>query len=268
MSRLFEISVPAERVRLGPDGRGEMVFSVANRSTAVQRVNAGFAPSGATRGEWLSLRGEAQRELSAGATDQFLVQAQFPPGTAAGAYPFRLRVASANDRTSEEYDESPLVHFEMPAVAAAKKKPWWLAAAAAAVLAVVVVAGLLATRERDVPTPEDAEVTNTGTVETPPPAQAEVPPLVGKQVVDAMLQLQTRGLVPKLLTFTSRESTPNVVLQQDPESGAKIQPGSQVTLVVAQKPVFVPVALPTNVNLTPAMRRAITDYNLRVSPQP
>src|SRR6185369_3771203 len=148
MARTFEITVPAERVRLGADGRGQMVFSVTNRSNVVQRVSAGFAPSGATRKEWLSLSGEPQRELSAGATDQLIVDAQFPPGTAAGAYPFRLRISSANDRTSEDYDESPLVHFEMPAVATGGTRRWWIPVAAAVLIAVIAVAVILATRNR------------------------------------------------------------------------------------------------------------------------
>lgn len=256
MSRVFEISVPAERVRLGADGRGEMVFSVTNRSTVVQRVSADFAPSGATRREWLSLGGEPQRELSAGGTDQFIVNAQVPPGTAPGPYPFRLRVASANNRTSEDYEESPLVQFEMPAGAAAKKKPWWIPVAAAAVLLVVVIGVVLAMRREPGEAPPPPE---------PPPAtQAEVPALVGRSVVDAMLLLQKNGLAPKLLTFISRQNTPNVVLQQDPPAGSKVAPGSQVTLVIAQPPVFIGIPLPpVNVPLSPANRRQLIEFNQR-----
>lgn len=339
MSRLFEITVPTERVRLSADGRGQMVFSVTNRGSVLQRVSSSFAPSGTTRGEWLSLSGEPQRDLSGGATDQFIVNAQFPPGTPGGAYPFRLRVASANNRTSEDYDESPLVNFEMPA-GAGKKKPWWIAIAAAVLLVVIAVAFLLFKRDDGPRVPDvtkkeaveairavqsaklgaqlefaaDNSVANghvirskpaagesieehgvvlltiaraasgsftlpagdvaqlsDGTAqqltqfltveEPPPPKQVEVPGVVGKSAVDAMLALQNSKLTAKLLTFVSFQVAPNVVLQQDLAAGSKVAPGSQVTLVIAQQPSFVAIRVRPEVELNPVMRKALVEFN-------
>lgn len=213
MSRTFEITAPAERVRLGQDGRGQMVFSVTNRSNVVERVTTSFAPSGATRAEWLSLSGEPQRELSAGATDQLIVEAQFPPATPAGAYPFRLRISSANNRTSEEYDESPLVTFEMPAVAMPKKRPWWIFAAAAAVLLVVIVAVILLTKSRG----------------------PEVPDVVKKEAVEAIRAVQSAKLATQLAFAVDPSVEKGHVIRTDPKAGTRVDEGSSVLLTIARE---------------------------------
>jgi hypothetical protein len=239
MSRIVDISVPAERVSLGNDGRGQMVFSVTNRTTAVQRVSADFAPSGATRKEWLSLTGEPQRELSAGGTDQFIVNAQLPPGTPAGTYPFRLRVSSANNRTSEEYEESPMVQFEMPAVGSVKKKPWWILAAAAAVLIVVAVTAFLLTRDRG----------------------PRVPDVVKQDAVEAVRAVQAAGLAAELEFAIDASVERGHIIKSAPAAGTTVSEGEKVLLTVSREtPGTFPLDGGDATQLSDATAQQLTDF--------
>lgn len=216
MNRIFDLTVPAERVRLGKDGRGEIVFSITNRSALLQRVSASLAPSGNTRAEWLSVRGEPDRELAANGTDQFIVAAQFPQGTQAGTYPFRLRVSSANSRSSEDFEESPIVQFEMPQVEDVVIKPrWWIWVAAAALLLVIGVGIVLATR-------------NGGSA-------ILVPDLKTTEAVEAIRVLQAQKLVTKLAFAADESVKTGQVISSEPPAKREVKKSDTVVLNIATK---------------------------------
>lgn len=108
MARNFTITTPAETVRPGANGRADMVFTVTNTRTTPDRALVRLCPAGTTRGGWLSVTGESEREFAPGAVRQFTVAAVVPRGTPPGRNPFRLDVLSAQ-RGGEEREEGPTV---------------------------------------------------------------------------------------------------------------------------------------------------------------
>jgi hypothetical protein len=151
MTRKFTITTPAETVRIGANGRGEMVFTVTNTAGAPERALVRPSALGTTRAEWLSVAGESEREFGPGATQQFTIAANIPPGTPAGRYTWRLDVISAR-RGGEEREEGPTVAFEVAASEAPKKKSlWWLWLALALLLVIVAVVVALSMRKDDEP---------------------------------------------------------------------------------------------------------------------
>ncbi|HEX7150390.1 MAG TPA: hypothetical protein VF618_02805 [Thermoanaerobaculia bacterium] len=126
MSRNFSITTPADAVRAGSDGKGEVVFTVANAGTLPTRGMARVVPLGNTRADWLSIGGESEREFAPGAVQQFTAAARVPAGTPAGRYNFRLDMISAR-KSGEEYEEGPTVALEVaPSAEPAKKSMAWM----------------------------------------------------------------------------------------------------------------------------------------------
>jgi beta-lactam-binding protein with PASTA domain len=207
---VYEITVPAERMRLG-DGRGQLVFSVTNRSGVAQQVNADIAPSGETRKEWLALSGESPRTLSAGGTDQFIVAARFPPDTPRGTYPFRLRVSSANSRTSEDAAESPIVYFDATG-SGTGKSTWWIWVAAAVLLVVAGVVGYLVVGNRG----------------------PRMPDVVNKDGIEAIRAVQAR----KYITHVAFETNPAIaagrVIRTEPPAETRLNEDTSVRLTIAR----------------------------------
>ncbi|HEV7238840.1 MAG TPA: hypothetical protein VGQ36_06330, partial [Thermoanaerobaculia bacterium] len=148
MARNFTITTPAETVRVGPDGRGEMLFTVTNVSGIPNRGLAKLAPQGNTNSEWLTLT-DVEREFPVGGVHQFRVAANIPPGTPAGRYTWRFDVVSALKR-GEELDAGPTVAFEIGATEPPKKGiPWWVWLAIAIGALVLAVVLFLAFRKKD-----------------------------------------------------------------------------------------------------------------------
>ena len=66
------------------------------------------------------------------------------------------------------------------------------------------------------------------------PAPVTVPDVVGAQEADAKTSLQDRGLVPVSVSTSGTPSQVGKVIDQSPNAGAKVKPGSQVTIDVGQ----------------------------------
>lgn len=149
MARKFTITTPAETVRVGANGRAEMVFTVTNTRSTPDRALVRAMPLGSTRGEWLSVAGESEREFGPGAVQQFTVAAQVPPGTPPGRYTYRLDVLAAQ-RGGEEREEGPTVAIEVAASEAPKKRSlWWLWIVLGVLLVVGAVVAFLVLRPDD-----------------------------------------------------------------------------------------------------------------------
>ncbi|WP_422772436.1 PASTA domain-containing protein [Plantactinospora sp. WMMC1484] len=141
---------------------------------------------------------------------------------------------------------------------------WWMpilvGTVALILLGILVVAGwvIVDSARRDTPTPPSPAVTSpvaptrptTPPPTTPPPTTAVatpsatataagpvvLPPLVGLPVGEAVEALERLGLVPRIQTQVSSRP-PGTVLDTDPSTGTEIEPGGEVTLVVAAPPV-------------------------------
>src|SRR5262249_8192576 len=144
MSRIFAITAASDRVPTGADGRGEITFTVTNSSARALRGQLRVRPLGLTKGEWLNVAGEAERNFSPNVTQQVVVKVSVPPGTPAGKYQFRLDTVSLVN-PDDDFTEPPNIDLELKATAPPKKAfPWWIiAAGAGAVILIVLITWLL-----------------------------------------------------------------------------------------------------------------------------
>lgn len=224
MARNFTITTPAETVRVGPDGRGEMTFTVTNVSGFPTRGLAKIAPLGNTSTEWLTMT-DVEREFPAGGVHQFRVSGAIPPGTPAGRYTWRFDVVTAV-KSGESSDAGPTVAFEVGATEPPKKGiPWWVwVAIAVGAIVLAVVAYLLFKPEPPPPPPPEI-------------VQVEVPKLVGRDLASAILALQKAELAPLLKAEfrITKVGSLNRVVDQDPDAGTMVDKGAVVTIVVVQR---------------------------------
>ncbi|HEX5081685.1 MAG TPA: hypothetical protein VFY40_06555 [Blastocatellia bacterium] len=137
MSRIFAITAASDRVSIGGDGRGEITFTVTNSSARPLRGQLRLRPLGSTKGEWLNIAGETERNFSPNATQQVIVKVAAPAGAPAGKYQFRLDAISVIN-PDDDFTEGPAVDLDIKATEAPKKKfPWLIVAAAAGALVLI-----------------------------------------------------------------------------------------------------------------------------------
>src|SRR5512133_2422993 len=130
----YHITPGVPSLSLPPSRQGQVSFAVTNNVGRPVRILASLHPDAEGEAKWLSISGEAERELGATETVTFLVQVQVPPTVPEGDHRFRLLVASV-DRPDDEYDTSPEVAFTVPKAAPPPPPfPWWIPATAGAVL--------------------------------------------------------------------------------------------------------------------------------------
>jgi hypothetical protein len=215
MNRTFAITAVSERVTVGGDGRGDITFTVTNSSARPLRGQLRVRPLGSTKGEWLSVAGEAERVFSPNATQQVAVKVATSPGTPAGKYQFRLDAVSVIN-PDDDFTEGPTVDLEVKATEAPKKAfPWWIVAAAGgAVILIVTLTWLLW-----------------------PGGGVEAPDVVGLDLEEATKKIEDS----KFKVEVTRQLNPSVglnrVFAQDPVGKTKAKEGATVMLLVAaQKP--------------------------------
>ena len=231
MARNFTITTPTETVRVGPDGRGEMTFTVTNVSGFPTRGLAKIVPQGNTSATWLSLA-EVEREFPAGGVHQFRVAANIPPGTPAGKYSWRFDMISAI-KSGEASDAGPTVAFEIGATEPTKKGiPWWVWLAIVIGAIVIGVVAWLVMR----PKPDD---------QTPPPddkpaatRKVKVPKVKGLNLKAAQLTLKKAGLKAKVdeVPVATFGRQLNEDIAQSPEDGTVVRRGETVTITVLVRP--------------------------------
>ena len=124
MERKFVVTTPSETINLDGDNRGDVVFTVANRSALAERVLVRAVPLGDTQAAWLTIGGEAEREFASGGSQQIIVSVNVPPGAAAGRYRFRLDLVSAR-RGGEDHVEGPAVSDPTPVVERVPLNAFW-----------------------------------------------------------------------------------------------------------------------------------------------
>jgi len=198
MARNFTITTPAETVRVGPDGRAEILFTVTNVSGIPNRGLARLSPMGNTNREWLTLT-DVEREFPIGGVQQYRVAANIPPGTAAGRYTWRFDVGSAL-KGGESSDAGPTVAFEVPATGPEKKGiPWWVWVAIAVAALVAGVIAFLVWQGRDSP----EAVVKTGFGRTTPGSTAWQPYDGGTTGIFVDVDTSSAGFSAAPLYFTS-----------------------------------------------------------------
>ena len=149
MAHVFHITSANNRFEMNPDGQGSVSFTVSNASGRPLRARAVIVPLGGTEAGWLTVEGDAERQLSTNGTEIFVVRAAVAQGTAAGDYTFRLDVVS-EENPDEDFVEGPPVAMQVQSSEVPKRKfPLWILFVVLGVLVVGGLAGLviwLATR--------------------------------------------------------------------------------------------------------------------------
>jgi beta-lactam-binding protein with PASTA domain len=217
MSSVFSVSVTEALVRLDGKGQATTTYNVTNTSGRPLRGRAQLQPLGSTAATWLSVSGEAVRSFAVGETHQFIVKVAVPPAATGGTYSFRLDVVSV-ENPDEDFTQGQAVAVEVPAPAPPKPARWPIFLAVAAV---VVVAGGLAFWILS--------------------RKAEVPPVVGKSLAEAIQALTDKQLGHREEEVVDKtgQFKPDEVVYQEPGAGEKAARGSAVLLRV-QKGVAVP----------------------------
>lgn len=266
----IEMTLSSSTIRL-ENGTGAVTASITNTGAAAQRVvlrvfgGTFIAPPKAQAGEggsgpvteptphapgtpapeetpdpagWATIE-ESLRTIPAGATEQYSVT--FTAGPApGGTYAVKLNAYSADEPPESKSGQTLALELVVPARPAkpkSRKFPWWIAAAAGLVAVVAAVAFFLW------------------------PRNTEVPALAGSTLVQAQEALAKAGLGGKFNPVESSE-TPDVVLRQDPAAGARVEPGSVVTLDFA---VVQTVVVPNVFNQPAgAARSGLEDSGLKV----
>lgn len=193
MSRIFAITTSTPSVRLNGAGQGELTFTVSNALGRPVRGRAVIEPEGATRGEWMALQGESEREFPPDGTHQYSVRVAVPPGTPQGQHAFHLSMVNVAN-PDEEFTVGPSASFQVPlpqAPAPKKKLPWGWIALAAGILLISLVS-FLALRGRG---GEGEGVGGSGEVAQPEPAPKQA--FLRLDAKDAYVELGN----PRALTF-------------------------------------------------------------------
>jgi serine/threonine-protein kinase len=100
------------------------------------------------------------------------------------------------------------------------------------------------------------------------PEQVEVPSVVGKQRNDAENILRDAGFKVQINEVDAPDEEPGTVLDQSPGAGAKVDPGTTITLTVAKQPQQQLVTVPNVVGFTEdAAKQALKDDGLKVNVQ-
>ena len=186
MAQSFAITTTApDPLKADANGHAEAVFTVTNTTSRPIRGLATAKSLGATKRDWLAVRGETERDFAGGATEQFVVNIHVA-GVPGGRYPCRLDVASAAN-PDEDFTTGPVVNVDVAGsvTAAAPKKafPLWIVFVIVGVLLLVgIVILLLVFRsnntskvESENPTP--ALSSPTAIVPSPTPAPSPTPVL-------------------------------------------------------------------------------------------
>ncbi len=212
MNRIFAITAASEPVSIGGDGLGEITFTVTNISESPLRGQLFVRPLGSTKGEWLSLAGESERDFSPNAAQPVVVKVSTPPGAPAGKYQFRLDAISVIN-PDDDFTVGPTIDLEVKATEAPKKAfPWWIiAAAAGAVILIGALTWLLW------------------------PTGVEVPEVVGLDVGEATKKIEDLKLKVEVTRQANAEVAAGRILSQEPAGKSEAEEGATIKLLVAEQ---------------------------------
>ncbi len=214
MPRNFHVVPASDSIVLDADGKGQVSYTVTNARTTSARRKAVIVPA-AQGQDWYAIEGDPERLFSGNETLSYQVSIHVPPGTPAGRHSFRLNMVDPAN-PDEDVTEGQSVGFQV--VAGEVKQPfrWWIVAVAAVAL-VAVGLGVYFMLPKGVALPE----------------------LIGKDFAEAAAWLEEHELaLIEVQEVLEEESA--LVLAQEPDAGAKLAKGSEVTLTRAMPFIEVP----------------------------
>ena len=207
MANEFAVTAASNTILLSAQRQAETAFTVSNLSGRPIRGRARLAAQDQAAMPWLTLVGDAERDLPIAGTQAYTVRIAVPPAAAAGSYRFRLDVVGV-DNPDEEFAEGPTVTFQVPEAPPPKPFPWWIIAVVAVILiAVIAVVVFVVTRPVPAaPVPTDTPTATAGPTATPTPLPTFTP-----------TPAPTRfggGESGQIAFYSDRLSTPGVFLME------------------------------------------------------
>ncbi len=163
MANPFAITAASNTILLDSQRQGQTTFTVTNLLGRPLRGRARLVTQQPDAAPWLSIIGEAERDLPIAGTQQYGVQVTVPASGPAGSYSFRLDMIGV-ENPDELFTEGPTVSFSVPEPEVKKPWPSWLPYAViggVVVLILVVIVVIVATR------PPPATIHASGTLNIP-----------------------------------------------------------------------------------------------------
>ncbi len=152
MANPFAITAASNTILLDSQRQGQTTFTVTNLLGRPLRGRARLVTQQPDAVPWLSIIGEAERDIPIAGTQQYAVQVTVPASGPAGGYSFRLDMIGV-ENPDELFTEGPTVSFSVPEPEVKKPWPAWLPYAligGVVVLIILVIVAIVATRP---PTP-------------------------------------------------------------------------------------------------------------------
>ncbi|PXA87499.1 hypothetical protein DMC47_31850 [Nostoc sp. 3335mG] len=234
---MSSFQIPEGPTQIAADGTTPAAFSVNNTTKDALRGRLSVQKADNAKAEWFALDGDTERMFPAGESQTVSVKINVPPGTTAGTYRFRLRVANVNDPDNDTAESPPVALTVATAVIPPPPKfPVW----AIILIAVLLVAGVgtglyFLLRPHDVINNQTGGGGNEQT-----PTQVVMPNLTDPaKPLDLGTAKQTLlALDPTLdIQTTTPDGTPDhpagTVATQDPAAGQPIAKGATVHLGIS-----------------------------------
>lgn len=235
----WAVTVAAQRLVLGPERRGELVFSVTNSGGFDDSVAVLVEPEGEAEASWFTVD-DPQREVARGATVTFPVRVEVPAQVAPGEYAVRLRCYSADSAPEEDPALSPVVVVVVPSPPEKpKRRPWWLLLVAAALVVVLLVVLVVVLVSR-------------GGDDSPGDGLAVMPDLVGLTEREALAELERVGLTARPSRYRHDPDNADRVVEQSFPAGSVVPAQSVVDLQVGVELVMPRITAPDGVPIVAA----------------
>ena len=220
MANWFAITATTNAITLDAARSAIASFAVANESGGSIRGAARVVLVGTGSPDWFAIE-TPTRTYAADHTEQIVVTVTVPPDATPGQVQFRLRMVLVDGAPEEQFDDGPVVVFEVPvppppaAATPPRKRRWWpiVAAIVVALLAVAGIAWYLL------------------------PVVPSVTGLTGAQAATAIQQAR---LEPIASSAYSDSVASGIVVSSSPAPGGKVMFGSAVAYVVSLGQRLVP----------------------------
>src|SRR3954452_18568779 len=152
MARYFDITALTTLISLDAERKGQASFTVTNATNASIRGDAVVIPKSGAKQEWFTID-HASRHYDPGASEQLTVSIDAGMDAAPATYGFQLRVLLGGGVPEEQFDDGPLVKFDVteipaqppppPPPPAKRGIPWWVFLIAGLIV-LVVIGGIVA----------------------------------------------------------------------------------------------------------------------------
>ena len=147
MARYFDITALTTLISLDAERKGVASLTVTNATNASIRGDAIVIPKSGAKQEWFTIE-RASRHYDPGASEQLSVAIDAGMDAAPATYGFQVRVLLGGGVPEEQFDDGPLVKFDVeeipdkpqpPTPTPKKPFPWWIVAIIVGAIAALLI---------------------------------------------------------------------------------------------------------------------------------